>query len=72
MVGMRARDEEARWGDSCADRRGSARCCVDEDEEDVFPGTLAPCLEGGNNIKLLGHGALEEEVAALIGGPRVT
>ncbi|RLM91485.1 uncharacterized protein C2845_PM08G08130 [Panicum miliaceum] len=44
--------------------RRSAWRGVDEDgEEVVFAGTLAPCLAGG--VPRLGHGALEEEVAAM-------
>jgi len=44
--------------------RRSAWRGVDEDgEEVVFAGTLAPCLAGG--VPQLGHGALEEEVAAM-------
>ena len=47
--------------------RRSAWRGVDEDgEEVVFAGTLAPsCLAGAGGVQRLGHGALEEEVAAM-------
>ncbi|CAL4950789.1 unnamed protein product [Urochloa decumbens] len=49
--------------------RRSARAGVDDDgEEVVFAGTLAPrCVAGGaaGEVEPLGHGGLEEEVAAM-------
>ena len=50
----------------CFVRRSAWRGVDEDGEEVVFAGTLAPsCLAGAGGVQRLGHGALEEEVAAM-------